>query len=55
MHVHVEFQGLEAKIWLDTFEIADNKGFRNHQLLNILKIARENEKALRKAWITHFG
>ncbi|WP_408097977.1 DUF4160 domain-containing protein [Peredibacter sp. HCB2-198] len=55
MHVHVEYQDLEAKIWLDTFEIAQNNGFRSHELNRIQKIVRTNEKAFKKAWTAYFG
>lgn len=55
MHVHVEYQNLEVKIWLDTFDVGYNGGFRDHELLTIQKIVRKNEKAFKKAWIAYFG
>ena len=55
MHVHVEHQDREAKIWLDTFEVAYNHGFPDFILVRIIKLARKNEKAIKKAWISHFG
>lgn len=55
MHIHVEYQGKVAKIWLDTFEIAENYGFKNFQLNYLQAIARKNEKRLKKAWIAYFG
>lgn len=55
MHVHVEYQNLETKIWLDTFEFAYDGGFRNHELLKIQKIVRKHEKAFKKAWTAYFG
>lgn len=35
MHIHVEFQGRKAKVWLDNFEIAANRGFEQYQLNEI--------------------
>ena len=55
MHIHVEYQGRTVKIWLDNFEIAENRGFQAYQLNEIQKLTRINEKALKKAWIAHFG
>ena len=55
MHVHVEFQGKIAKIWLDNFEIGENYGFKDYQLNTIQNIARKNEKRLKKSWISYFG
>lgn len=54
MHVHVEYQGKIAKIWLDTFEIAESFGFRPFHLNYILKIVRKNEKELKNAWENYF-
>ena len=55
MHIHVEHQGRDAKIWLDTLDVAYNRGFPDHELLKIIKIVRIYEKAFKKAWISHFG
>jgi hypothetical protein len=53
-HIHVAFQDREAKIWLDTFDVAYNHGFKLRELRRILLIVREYEKTLKKAWDTHF-
>lgn len=55
MHIHVEYQGREAKIWLDNLEIAENHGFYQFELNEIQKLTRKHEKAFKKAWISHFG
>lgn len=55
MHVHIEYQGKIAKIWMDSFEIADNFGFKDFQLIYMQKLARKYEKRIKKAWIIHFG
>lgn len=55
MHIHVEAQEREMKVWLDTFDVPYNDGFPDHEVNNILKLVRKNEKRLKKAWISHFG
>ena len=55
MHVHIERQNREAKIWLDTFEVAYNRDFRDVELNKIIKIVRQHEKTFKKAWNSHFG
>lgn len=55
MHVHVEHQGKEAKIWLDTFEVAENRGLREYQLRRIIILVRFYEKEIKEKWNSHFG
>lgn len=54
MHIHVAYDGNRLKIWLDTFEIAENKGFNIKQMNRALKIVRKNEEKFKKAWETFF-
>jgi hypothetical protein len=55
MHIHVEIESKELKIWLDTFELAYNHGFPDHEVSRIIKLVVKYEKALKKAWLSHFG
>ena len=55
MHVHVEYQGREAKIWLDNFEVAENSGLKEYQLRRIITLVRLYEKEIKSKWISHFG
>ncbi|MCU0425780.1 MAG: DUF4160 domain-containing protein [Candidatus Kapabacteria bacterium] len=50
IHVHVKAQGKEAKIWVTTQEIAFNKGFRGHELTEILRIIAEHESVIQAEW-----
>ena len=54
-HVHVEHAGEEGKIWLDPVSVAYQGGLRTSELTRILRIARENQWQLRRAWNDHFG
>ncbi len=55
MHIHVETENRELKVWLDTFQLAYNHGFADHQVARIIKMVVKNEKTLKKAWLAHFG
>lgn len=55
IHVHVERSGFEAEVWLDTFDIAFNYGFKDHELLVIQKLVRRYEKEIKKTWTTYFN
>jgi hypothetical protein len=54
MHIHVEYQGRKAKIWLDSFEIAENHGFYLFEIKEIQKLTRLHEKEFKEAWLSHF-
>jgi hypothetical protein len=54
-HVHVQHATGEAKIWLDpTVEVAQNHGLSPQRLRTALRLAQENEDAIRRAWQQHF-
>ncbi|MGC4128617.1 MAG: DUF4160 domain-containing protein [Bergeyella sp.] len=56
MHVHIIQGKNNAKCWLEPeIEIAENKGFRNHQINEILKIVKENEQDFKEKWRKHLG
>jgi hypothetical protein len=49
-HVHVRRQAGDAKFWLDTIELADARGFADHELREIVRILVANQDALLAAW-----
>jgi hypothetical protein len=49
-HVHVVKAGHEAKFWLDPVHLARNKGFREADLKQILKLLETNRETLLRAW-----
>ena len=55
MHIHVEIENRELKVWLDTFELAYNHGFPDHEVTQIIKMVVKHEKILKKAWPEYFG
>ena len=56
MHIHVFKETKSAKIWLEpVLELAENKGFSEKELKNIMEIVKTNEdefKAKYKAYIS---
>jgi len=46
----------EAKFWLEpAVELAQNYGLSTQQVNTILRLIREREDDIRKAWKAHFG
>lgn len=55
-HVHVDHPDGEAKVRLDpTITISHNPGLTRRQVATILRLTREHENEIRKAWTRHFG
>jgi hypothetical protein len=55
MHVHVQHPDGEVKVWLEPgIEIAWNHGLGAHRLAFVLRLVREHEDEIRKAWSAHF-
>lgn len=54
-HVHVHHPTGEAKIWLEpTLEVARNVGLSRVLLAEAVRIVRENEDGILRAWAHHF-
>jgi hypothetical protein len=54
-HVHVEHARRYAKFWLEPVELANNRGFRDHELNQIQKIVSEHAEMFLERWNEHFG
>ena len=54
-HVHVERDGLEAKLWLDPVTIARAGSFRPVELRRIERIVEEHRYMLLEQWDADFG
>lgn len=56
LHVHVQGSGGEAKFWLEpTVELAQNHGMSQRSVAAALRLVREHEDEIRKAWKKHFS
>ena len=52
--VHVTSEHGEAKFWLDPVELAMNKGLKDHEISEILKITEERIDEIKESWRAHF-
>ena len=56
MHVHVQSAEAEAKFWMEpTIELDENFGFPDREVGRILKLLKDRESEIRKAWNQHFS
>jgi len=54
-HIHVEQAERYAKLWLERVSFARAKGFRSHELTEILGIVETNRHLFLEKWHEHFG
>ncbi|SPF52656.1 conserved hypothetical protein [Candidatus Sulfopaludibacter sp. SbA4] len=54
-HIHVAHAGRYAKFWLDPVDLANNRGFRGHELTQIRSIVIEYREFLLERWYEYFG
>lgn len=50
VHLHVKAHGKEAKIWVRSRKIAFNRGFRQHELNEILRLISSHEEIIIREW-----
>lgn len=56
MHVHVSCPEGEAKIWIEPeVELAVQKGLKDHEVKELLKVTEERIDEIRKSWQRHFA
>jgi len=56
IHIHVWCPNGEVKIWLEPeIELAMNKGLKEHELNEILRVTKERADEIRKSWEKHFN
>ncbi|MDR0547103.1 MAG: DUF4160 domain-containing protein [Dysgonamonadaceae bacterium] len=55
-HIHILKEEKQCKYWLEPFiELAENQGFKVHELNEIQKIIAKNETEFNERWFKHFG
>ena len=54
-HVHVDRGSATLKVWLNTLEVARNRGFRAHEIGGIVTLVKEHRDAFVESWHEHFG
>lgn len=53
-HVHVTKGGAEAKVWIDSGDVAATYGFSPAEMRAIRRLVEANRSLLRKAWDEFF-
>jgi hypothetical protein len=55
MHVHVQSPDGEAEFWLEpVIAVAQNQGLNGRSIFEALRLVREHEQEIRRAWHAHF-
>ena len=54
-HVHVDRDDATIKVWLERAEVARSRGFRAHEINDIVKLTAKHRTGLLEAWHEHFG
>ncbi len=54
-HVHVDRGNATIKIWLESLEVAKSRGFRAHEIGDIVAMAEKHRTAFLEAWHEYFG
>jgi hypothetical protein len=54
-HIHVAQAGRYAKFWLEPVELANNRGFRGHELTELREIVTENRAFFLERWHEYFS
>ena len=53
VHVHVFKGGHECKIWLDDLSLAFNRGFKAHEVAEILRMVAARRAEIIERWLEH--
>jgi hypothetical protein len=55
MYVHVQSPDGEAEFWLEpVIAVAQNHGLKGRSIFEALRLVRQHEQEIRRAWHAHF-
>jgi hypothetical protein len=54
-HIHVDWDNLSAKFWLEPVDLARNRGFRPPGLRQVQRLVEEHQVELLEAWHDFFN
>ncbi len=54
-HVHIDCGEATIKVWLTPVEVAKSRGFRAHEINDILTMVTEHRAMLVERWHEYFG
>ena len=56
MHVHVQGQNGEAKLWLEpAIDLSQHTGLSQQEIREAFRLVQEHENDIRSAWRRHFA
>jgi len=55
VHIHVKRDQQVAKFWLEPVALANNHGFKEHELSKIARLVAAHRLTLVEAWHDYFG
>jgi len=54
-HVHVDRGDATIKVWLEPVEVGKSRGFRAHEINEVLALVGNHRERLLEAWHEYFG
>lgn len=54
-HIHVKRDRQLVKFWLSPVSLAKNRGFKDHELNDIVRLVEEHEQTLLEVWHDYFN
>jgi len=54
-HIHVDRGEATIKVWLDPVEVSKSRGFRAHEIREVVEMVVANQTRLLEAWHEYFG
>lgn len=54
-HIHVDRGDATIKVWLEPVEVAKSRGFRAHEINDVIALVADHRAALLEAWHEYFG
>lgn len=54
-HIHVDRGEATMKVWLDPVEAARSRGFRAHEINDVVGMVEQHRARLLEAWHDYFG
>ena len=54
-HIHIDRDEATIKVCLDSGEVAKSRGFRAHEINDIIELVADHREKLTEAWHEYFG
>lgn len=55
IHVHIERENNNAKVWLDPIRLQNSGGFNRSEINKTLSTINEHQRSIMEAWNDYFG